>query len=111
MRFPKFQYVRSKKLLEACRLIPCQHCGAQDGTVVAAHSNWSEHGKGKSIKASDIYVASLCSICHHQLDQGLLWSREQRKEIWTAAHRKTVALLNAMGLWPDGVPQPQGESQ
>lgn len=103
---PKFQYVRSKPLLEACRQIACQHCGAQDGTVVAAHSNQGMHGKGKSIKASDVYVASLCSICHHQLDQGFLWSREQRIEIWNNAHRKTVALLNAMGLWPDGVPQP-----
>ncbi|MFN7881785.1 MAG: hypothetical protein ACK5PF_02040 [bacterium] len=104
--FPKFNYVRSKPLLEACRQIPCQHCGAQDGTVVAAHSNQSVHGKGKSVKASDIYVASLCSICHHQLDQGFLWSREQRIAIWTAAHKKTVALLNAMGLWPENVPQP-----
>lgn len=104
--FPKFTYVRSKKLLEACREIPCQHCGAQDGTVCAAHSNWAEHGKGKSIKASDIFVASLCAICHHQLDQGFLWTREQRKAIWIAAHEKTVALLNKLGLWPDEVPQP-----
>lgn len=102
----KFEYVRSKPLREACRLIPCQHCGADDGTVVAAHSNWAEHGKGKSIKASDIFVASLCSICHHQLDQGLLWSGEERKAVWTAAHKKTVALLNERGLWPEGVPQP-----
>lgn len=102
----KFEYVRSKPLREACRLIPCQHCGADDGTVVAAHSNWAEHGKGKSIKASDIFVASLCHICHHQLDQGFLWSAEERKAIWTAAHKKTVALLNERGLWPDGVPQP-----
>lgn len=106
MAFPKFTYVRSKPLLEACRQIACQHCGAQDGTVCAAHSNQAVHGKGRGIKASDQYVASLCHLCHHQLDQGFLWSREQRTEIWTNAHRKTVALLNAMGLWPDGVPQP-----
>lgn len=108
MKYPKFQYVRSKKLLEACRQLSCQHCGAQDGTVVAAHSNSAVHGKGRGIKASDQYVASLCHLCHHQLDAGFLWSREQRIEIWTAAHKKTVALLNAMGLWPQGVPQPQG---
>ena len=30
---------RNKKLLEVARLIPCQHCGIEDGTCVAAHSN------------------------------------------------------------------------
>jgi hypothetical protein len=55
----KFRYVRSKKLLEACREIPCQLCGAQDGTVVAAHSNQAKHGKGRGIKASDEFVAAL----------------------------------------------------
>lgn len=100
---PKFPYVRSKPLLHAARQIPCQHCGAQDGTVCAAHSNWSEHGKGRSIKASDIYIAALCHRCHAALDQGREWSREQRKAIWNSAHRKTVALLNKLGLWPEGV--------
>jgi len=103
---PKFPYVRSKPLLRAARQIPCQHCSAQDGTVCAAHSNWSEHGKGRSIKASDIYIASLCFNCHRELDMGNNWTREQRKAIWTAAHQKTVALLNKLGLWPEGVPTP-----
>ena len=47
---PKLDTVRSKPLLEACRRLACQHCGANDGTVVAAHSNWSTHGKGKALK-------------------------------------------------------------
>ena len=104
--FPKFTYVRSKKLLEACRRIPCQHCGAQDGTVCAAHSNQSIHGKGRGIKASDVFVASLCFICHRNLDQGKEGSREYRVELWNKAHMKTVALLCAMGLWPEEIPTP-----
>jgi hypothetical protein len=104
--FPKRQYVRSKKLMEAYRLIPCQHCGAEDHTVAGAHANWGEFGKGKSIKADDNRCASLCFRCHSELDAGKNWSREERKAIWTAAHTKTVALLCAMGLWPEGVPQP-----
>lgn len=103
---PKFDYVRSKALLRACREIPCQHCGAADGTVCAAHSNQGIHGKGRSIKASDIYVASLCFRCHSLLDQGREGSREYRTELWTRAHLKTVALLNQLGLWPEGIPQP-----
>ena len=37
---------RNKKLLEVVREAPCMHCGAQDGTVVAAHSNQLKDGKG-----------------------------------------------------------------
>lgn len=102
----KFAYVRSKPLLQACRAIPCQHCGCDDGTVCAAHSNQSQHGKGKSIKASDIYVASLCFTCHSELDQGSRLSRDERVEMWMTAHRKTVRLLLARGLWPADVPVP-----
>ena len=100
---PKFEYVRSKAILEACRAIPCQHCGTQDGTVVAAHSNQSRHGKGRGIKASDIYVAALCSVCHHQIDQGFLFSRVEKAVMWDEAHEKTVRLLHDLLLWPAGV--------
>ena len=70
MMFPKTKYLRDKKRLEACRTLPCQHCGAEDGTVVAAHSNQSIHGKAKSLKASDEFVAALCQKCHYEVDQG-----------------------------------------
>jgi hypothetical protein len=52
---------RNKKLLEACREMPCQHCGSEDGTVVAAHSNQLRDGKGRGIKAHDYRVAALSS--------------------------------------------------
>lgn len=102
----KHQYVRSKKLLEACREIPCQHCGIADGTVVAAHSNALAHGKGRSIKASDQFVASLCHRCHGDIDQGSYLTKDERVAIWTAAHERTVKELNRLGLWPKNVPQP-----
>jgi hypothetical protein len=84
---------RDKRLLEAVRESPCQHCGAKDGTVVAAHSNQLRDGKGRGIKAHDYRIAALCSICHHQLDQGILWDKTQRREVWEEAHRKTVGWL------------------
>lgn len=102
----KHQYIRSKKLLQACREIPCQHCGIADGTVVAAHSNALAHGKGRSIKASDQFVASLCHRCHGDIDQGSYLTKDERVAIWTAAHERTVKELNRLGLWPKGVPQP-----
>lgn len=102
----KREYIRSKALREAYRLIPCQHCGADDGTVCGAHSNWAVHGKGKSIKASDIYQASLCHTCHSQLDQGSRLLERERKRLWWAAHTKSVPLLVSLGHWPDNIEPP-----
>ena len=91
--FPKRVYIRNKRLLEAARHIPCQHCGAEDGTVVAAHSNEGIHGKGRGIKASDEFIAALCFTCHANLDQGKM-SKQERTQMWHNAHIKTIALLD-----------------
>lgn len=104
--FPKTEYVRSPKLMQAYRKIPCQHCGIDDGTVVGAHSNQAQHGKAKSLKASDIYAASLCAKHHYEVDQGRTMSRTERVQVWTDAHVRTVAELVKRGLWPAGVPVP-----
>lgn len=93
MMFPKTKYVRDKKRLEACRNLPCQHCGTEDGTVVAAHSNEGIHGKGRGIKASDEFVAALCQKCHYQVDQGKM-SKQERIALWHNAYIKTIALLD-----------------
>ena len=103
---PKFSYVRSKVLMAAYRKIECQHCGKNDGTVCGAHSNWAIHGKGRSIKASDIYCASLCTECHAELDQGPKWSETERKFIWWRAHCATVTRLLWLRLWPHGTIRP-----
>lgn len=102
----KTAYVRSKKLREAYRLIPCQNCGRDDGTVCCAHSNWAEHGKGKSIKACDTRGASLCATCHYAIDQGSTLTSAERRGIWDPAHRKSVLLLVALGHWPIEIPAP-----
>ena len=106
MSFLKFAYVRSPKLLAACRCIPCQHCERDDGTVCAAHSNQSKHGKGKAVKASDVFVAALCFHCHAKLDQGREGGRAERVALWNAAHSRTINQLLNLGLWPDGVAVP-----
>lgn len=93
MMFPKTKYLRDKKRLQACRNLPCQHCGAEDGTVVAAHSNEGIHGKGRSIKASDKFVAALCFTCHANLDQGKM-SKQERTQMWHNAYVKTIAILD-----------------
>jgi len=84
---------RNQKLLEAVRGSPCQHCGVNDGTVCAAHSNQLRDGKGRGLKANDYRIAALCFKCHSELDQGRDLSREERVNMWENAHRATVGWL------------------
>jgi hypothetical protein len=89
---------RNKKLLEAVRDCPCQLCGAQDGTIVAAHSNQMRDGKGRGLKAHDYRIAALCFKCHYEIDQGAKMSRQERVDAWESAHRSTIGWLFESGL-------------
>ena len=103
----KHSYIRSPKLLKNCRILPCQICFCFEETVVAAHSNSSKHGKGRSIKADDNMVAALCYSCHMMIDQGKGLTRQERENSWMMAHLNTVWDLVNNGLWPPEVPLPQ----
>lgn len=89
---------RNKKLTDAARLLPCQHCDRNDGTVVGAHSNQLRDGKGRGLKAADYRIAALCYRCHMELDQGSKMDKVQRVEMWEDAHRKTIGLFFEMGI-------------
>jgi hypothetical protein len=89
---------RNKKLLELARLLPCQHCGIEDGTVVAAHSNQLRDGKGRGLKSSDFRIASLCFCCHAEADTSSTLSKVARIEMWEQAHRATIGELFERGL-------------
>ena len=84
---------RNQFLLQRVRESDCQHCGSKDGTIVAAHSNQQRDGKGMGIKAHDYRVAALCMTCHHELDQGSNMSKDERRQMWEEAHRKTIGWL------------------
>jgi len=84
---------RNKKLLQIVRECPCQVCGIEDGTVVAAHSNQMRDGKSISMKSNDHRIAAMCYKCHSNLDQGSKLTREERVEMWEDAHRKTIGWL------------------
>lgn len=95
----------SRKLLDLARDLPCFHCGGERGTVVAAHSNAGEHGKGKSIKAHDCFIAFLGDRCHRWLDQGtgmdptgvFTDSREDKAMVMRRAHDATMLYLFKSG--------------
>lgn len=108
MREPieKHDYVRSNRLMEAYRCIPCQRCGADDGTVCGAHSNWHPHNKSLGVKADDNRCASLCHKCHSMIDQGRELTINEKQRAWWVAHVFTVRELQSRSLWPDGIPIP-----
>jgi hypothetical protein len=91
---------RNQKLLEIVREFECALCGAEDGTVVAAHSNQLRDGKGKGIKAHDYRIAALCYRCHMAIDQGHRINKQEKEAMWEEAHRKTIGFLFERGkIW------------
>ena len=84
---------RSKKLLALAQFAPCMHCGIEDGTIVAAHSNQLRDGKGRGLKSHDYRISFLCGNHHAELDQGYAMTRFERVQMWEDAHRKTIGWL------------------
>jgi len=103
-QYLKHQYVRSQKLLKLVAGLACQNCGIDNG-VQAAHTNWGG-GKGRGIKADDNLVAALCLKCHYEIDQGAHLFKDERQEMWSKAHQKTVDELVNNNQWPTDVPIP-----
>lgn len=99
---------QNKSLLELAKYMPCQGCGAEDGTIVMAHSNFAIHGKAKGMKAHDCFVAALCQECHAWLDSGtkpyfngygMQWqpTREDKLEFFRRSMESTV-----LHIWRTG---------
>ncbi|WP_201595352.1 DUF968 domain-containing protein [Psychrobacter vallis] len=72
---------RDSKRLDQIRSLPCCHCGASPRSQ-AAHSNFSEHGKGRGIKSDDAYTIPLCANCHGKLDQYNMGMTRQQSLDW-----------------------------
>lgn len=65
-------------------------CNHNSDTVVAAHANWLEYGKGMGIKAHDCYIAWACSSCHTEIDQGQRFSKQEKMELWRTGFERTI---------------------
>lgn len=62
-----------------------------------AHSNQLRHGKGRSIKAEDHFHAAACHVCHAELDQGRLFSREDKAAYWQSGFERTLSIYFGRG--------------
>lgn len=107
-RVEKSAPVRSEAYRRLVAAMPCVICGMV-GYGQAAHGS---AGKGMGIKASDLELFCLCADrpgvrgCHSLLDQGALFTKAVRRElepVWAADTRRKI---QAMGLWPKGLPAP-----
>lgn len=94
---------RSRKLLDHARGQQCMIelpyiCNHNAETVVAAHSNLTEHGHGMGIKSHDIFIAFCCSECHREIDQGNTLTRDEKRFYWTRGHVKTLLSMFEQGI-------------
>jgi len=102
---------RCRALLDIARQAPrCMACDRpNDGTVVAAHSNFI--GKGTGTKAPDWAWAAMDADCHREYDQGKSMCREDRRAFWMRAFIKTQDWLWSSGLIvvcpPGYIPPPE----
>jgi hypothetical protein len=85
---------RNRRLLDlAHKVHECQACGRWvHAGCEPAHANWSEYGKGGSLKSHDVFHAAMCHECHVSIDQGSRLTREERHEVWRRAFNKTQLL-------------------
>jgi hypothetical protein len=86
---------RDKRILQFAKMQPCQHCGRNDGTTVAAHQDGLEAGKGMGMKGADHRAAYLCYDCHCAYDQ-------RRGDFATSPERELNfyrAMLRTIDIW------------
>ena len=72
--------MRSPKRLAEIRKLPCVRCGNPNSQ--AAHSNSAKHGKGRGIKASDLFAIPLCHSCHAAFDRFELGNRAESEAMF-----------------------------
>lgn len=104
---PKTELVRNEEYRRLVAAMPCRGCGIE-GFGQAAHANT---GKGMGMKTDDRTCFSLCADrpgtrgCHSSLDQGAMFTKEDRQRIelmWAAQTRRQI---EDAGQWPKNLPK------
>lgn len=108
---PKNKPYRSERYQRLVAALPCVICAVEKHSQ-AAHGS---EGKGTAIKACDTTLFPACADrpgvrgCHSKLDQGALYTKEQRRflePIWAAKTRATIRAAGAIPKnFPTGTPE------
>jgi hypothetical protein len=96
------------KYIAACRgeecylRVPgvCVSVGWASPCVVDCHSNQLRHGKGRGIKADNIFTVPGCGPCHRWIDQNECGTPKQVKfDVWDRGYERWLPVRAAkMGL-------------
>lgn len=78
MHYLKRPTFRSEAWRRAVAELPCSMC-LRPGPNQAAHAN--HIGKGLGLKAPDCFTMPLCPECHREFDQGVTFSRDEKREM------------------------------
>lgn len=85
---------RDSNWLKAVRSLGCCVMCGKHG-VQAAHRN---QGKGMGLKVDDCLTAALCPECHHEIDNGKQYTREDRRELMDNMILRTIVELVHRGI-------------
>lgn len=103
--------VRSEAYRRAVASLPCVACGIQ-GYSQAAHLP----PEAKGMKQSDLLTFPLCCVrlgvpgCHQDYDNYRLFPKHAAMTVGRAWAADTQRRIQAMGLWPKGLPHLQDET-
>ena len=99
---PKHSHHRSRALLNSAKYEACTMrspwCNGDKATVVCAHSNLSEDGKGMRIKADDDITVYACSECHRYYDTCKGDSQAVRQAYFDRAFVRTYRRRKELGI-------------
>ena len=107
-RVEKSSPVRSEAYRRAVASLPCIACGIQ-GYSQAAHLP----PEAKGMKQSDLLTFPLCCVrvgvpgCHQDYDNYRLFPKHAAMTVGRAWAKDTQRRIQAMGLWPKGLPHLQ----
>ena len=103
--------VRNEAYRRAVASLPCIACGIQ-GYSQAAHLP----PEAKGMKQSDLLTFPLCCVrvgvpgCHQDYDNYRLFPKHAAMTVGRAWAKDTQRRIQAMGLWPKGLPHLQDET-
>ena len=93
--FAKSPQHRSESWRKAVASLDCVCC-KRPGPSQAAHAN--HRGKGMGMKVPDCYTVPLCPECHREFDQGLQWSKLEKRSMMDEWILLTLLDLASQGL-------------
>ena len=96
---------RNQKIIDfakgqSCTLRLATYCDGGGASSVWAHSNLMRHGKGRGVKAHDIFGCIACFGCHDVLDGRVRshFAEEDLDREFQRAHEESLLLLLDKGV-------------